>query len=322
MADYSKITFSDEDYKKAAEKWQKELLLMPLLSCQDILQHMTGLPGIRGKYHFGTAEADAQFAPYDPHRKSTSTVDVQFRDIETFFGNMVQDFIPDDYVMTLLGQTAAVLGDGQKQAPSAKLVIACVMKALGYNLRQSLFTAKRNASGDKTTDLFDGWMTIIENEITAGNLSFAKGNYMLMQDTITAANAVDLLKSLDRALDPQLRARQKFIYCAPEVADAYNDNYLLTHSGISYNTKFEQPVIEGSMGKTQLLPLDVLAGCSKMIVTTKDNMLYGYDSMGDVERLQIDRFAPFVLTLSAAMFFGTQIRSLDKRFCTVVELAK
>jgi hypothetical protein len=165
-------------------------------------------------------------------------------------------------------------------------------------------------------------MTIIENEITAGNLSFAKGNYMLMQDTITAANAVDLLKSLDRALDPQLRARQKFIYCAPEVADAYNDNYLLTHSGISYNTKFEQPVIEGSMGKTQLLPLDVLAGCSKMIVTTKDNMLYGYDSMGDVERLQIDRFAPFVLTLSAAMFFGTQIRSLDKRFCTVVELAK
>jgi hypothetical protein len=321
MADFTQIKFSDEDYKKAAEKWEKELLLMPLLTCSDVLKNMTGLPGIRGKYHFGTAEADAHFAPFDAHRKSKSDVEVKFRDIETYFGNVVQDFIPDDYVMTLLGQTAAVLGDSQKQAPSAKLVIACVMKALGYNLRQALFTAKRNSAGDKTSDLFDGWLTIIANEIEAGAISKEKGNLQTLTDKITAANAVDLLKDIDRSLDPQLRALQKFIYCAPEVADAYNDNYLLTHSGIAYNTKFEQPIIEGSMGKTQLLPLDVLAGSDTMIITTKDNMLYGYDSMGDIERLQVDRFAPFVLTLSAAMFFGTQLRSIDKRFCKVIKLA-
>jgi hypothetical protein len=65
----------------------------------------------------------------------------------------------------------------------------------------------------------------------------------------------------------------------------------------------------------------VLAGSDTMIITTKDNMLYGYDSMGDIERLQVDRFAPFVLTLSAAMFFGTQLRSIDKRFCKVIKLA-
>jgi hypothetical protein len=140
-------------------------------------------------------------------------------------------------------------------------------------------------------------------------------------DAITSANAVDVLKEIDRSLDPQLRALNKFIYCAPEIADAYNDNYLLTHSGIAYNTKFEQPIIEGSQGKTQLLPLDVLAGSKELIVTTKDNMLYGYDSMGDVERIQVDRFAPFVLTLSAAMFFGTQIRSLDKRFFKSVSIS-
>jgi hypothetical protein len=320
MAEYNKITFSDEDYKKQAEKWQKEFLLMPLLACKDILAHMTGLPGIRGKYHFGTAEADAQFAPFDAHRKSTSTVDVKFRDIETFFGNVVQDFIPDDYVMYLLGQNAAVLGEGQKQAPSAKLVIACVMKALGYNLRQALFTAVRNETGTTTKDLFDGWLTHITAARKSGDISSANGNYMQV-DAITSANAVDVLKEIDRSLDPQLRALNKFIYCAPEIADAYNDNYLLTHSGIAYNTKFEQPIIEGSQGKTQLLPLDVLAGSKELIVTTKDNMLYGYDSMGDVERIQVDRFAPFVLTLSAAMFFGTQIRSLDKRFFKSVSIS-
>jgi hypothetical protein len=105
------------------------------------------------------------------------------------------------------------------------------------------------------------------------------------------------------------------------VADAYNDNYLLTHSGISYNNSFEQPYVEGSQGRTRLLPLDVLSGSDKLIITTQDNMLYGYDSMGDVERIQVDRFAPFVLTLSAAMFFGTQLRSVDRRFCKIVKLA-
>jgi hypothetical protein len=248
-------------------------------------------------------------------------VEVKFRDIETFFGNVVQEFIPDDYVMLLLGQSAAVLGEGQKQAPSAKLVIACVMKSLGYNLRQALFTARRNAEGTTTADLFDGWLTLIEREMEAGSIAESAGNYQVLTDKITSANAVDLLKEVDRALDPQLRARQKYIYCAPEVADAYNDNYLLTHSGISYNNSFEQPYVEGSQGRTRLLPLDVLSGSDKLIITTQDNMLYGYDSMGDVERIQVDRFAPFVLTLSAAMFFGTQLRSVDRRFCKIVKLA-
>jgi hypothetical protein len=321
MAQYTQIQFSDDDYRRQAERWQKEFLLMPLLACSDILKYMTGLPGIRGKYHFGTAEADAQFAPFDAHRKASSTVEVKFRDIETFFGNVVQEFIPDDYVMLLLGQSAAVLGEGQKQAPSAKLVIACVMKSLGYNLRQALFTARRNAEGTTTADLFDGWLTLIEREMEAGSIAESAGNYQVLTDKITSANAVDLLKEVDRALDPQLRARQKYIYCAPEVADAYNDNYLLTHSGISYNNSFEQPYVEGSQGRTRLLPLDVLSGSDKLIITTQDNMLYGYDSMGDVERIQVDRFAPFVLTLSAAMFFGTQLRSVDRRFCKIVKLA-
>lgn len=34
------ISFSDEEYQKAAEKWRQQLLLLPMLSCKDSLRFM------------------------------------------------------------------------------------------------------------------------------------------------------------------------------------------------------------------------------------------------------------------------------------------
>ena len=50
-------------------------------------------------------------------------------------------------------------------------------------------------------------------------------------------------------------------------------------------------------------------------------MLYGYDNMSDLEKIVVKDYEPFVLTLAAAMFFGVQFRSIDKRFLKVVKLA-
>lgn len=314
------ISFSDDDYKKAAEKWKRELLLMPLMSCGETLKFMTGMPGVRNALHLGTAEAKAQFAPYRADRKSANTTDVKFRTLRTYFGNACEDFEPNAYITTLLGEGAAFLGDGQAQAPSAKLVLACVAKSLGAHLNDVLFTAKRVDDGDTTAELFNGWGTIADNEIDAGNISVANGNLLELDETIDSSNAVDIAKEIDRSADPHLRKLEKFLYCDPAFADAYNDNYLLTHSGISYNTKFNQAFVEGSNNKTTIVPLDCLAGTDKYFLSTKGNMLFGYDSMSDVEKLVVDRFSPWVLTLAAAMFFGTEFRSIDKRFLKVIKL--
>lgn len=314
------ITFSDEDYKKAAEKWKREFLLMPLMACGDTLKFMTGMPGVRNALHLGSVEGKAQFAPYRADRKSANTTDVKFRTLRTYFGNACEDFEPNAYITTLLGENAAFLGDGQAQAPSAKLVLACVAKSLGAHLNDALFTAKRKDDGDTTADLFNGWNTIADNEIAEGNISVANGNLLQLDETIDATNAVDIAKMIERNADPHLRKLNKFLFCDPAFADAYNDNYLLTHSGISYNTKFNQAFIEGSGNKTTIVPLDCLAGTDKYFLTPKSNMLYGYDSMSDVEKIVVDRFSPWVLTFAAAMFFGTEFHSIDKRFLQVVKL--
>ena len=316
------ISFSDEEYQKAAEKWRQQLLLLPMLSCKDSLRFMTGIPGIRNKEHVGTAKSNAQFGPYKEDKNSSSTTEVKYRELETFFGNVCEDFEPNSVVTMLLGQNASFLGEGQKTAPSAKLVIASVLKSLGESLHNVLFTAKRNAEGDTSADLFNGFITIADAEVTAENISEAKGNLLKITTGFSEADALDVAKSIERKAHPVLRATEKFLYCSPEFADAYNDAYMLTHGGIVYNKKFEQAVVEGSNNKTTLAPLTCLAGSSKFFLAPKSNMLYGYDSLSDQERIQVDRFKPFMLTLSAAMFFGVQFYSIDPRMLLMVDVTK
>ena len=316
------ISFSDEEYQKAAEKWRQQLLLLPMLSCKDSLRFMTGIPGIRNKEHVGTAKSNAQFGPYKADKNSSSTTEVKYRELETFFGNVCEDFEPNSVVTMLLGQNASFLGEGQKTAPSAKLVIASVLKNLGESLHNVLFTAKRNAEGDTSADLFNGFITIADAEVTAENISEAKGNLLKITTGFSEADALDVAKSIERKAHPVLRATEKFLYCSPEFADAYNDAYMLTHGGIVYNKKFEQAVVEGSNNKTTLAPLTCLAGSSKFFLAPKSNMLYGYDSLSDQERIQVDRFKPFMLTLSAAMFFGVQFYSIDPRMLLMVDATK
>lgn len=316
------ISFSDEEYQKAAENWRQQLLLLPMLSCKDSLRFMTGIPGIRNKEHVGTAKSNAQFGPYKADKNSSSTTEVKYRELETFFGNVCEDFEPNSVITMLLGQNASFLGEGQKTAPSAKLVIASVLKSLGESLHNVLFTAKRNAEGDTSADLFNGFITIADAEVTAENISEAKGNLLKITTGFSEADALDVAKSIERKAHPVLRATEKFLYCSPEFADAYNDAYMLTHGGIVYNKKFEQAVVEGSNNKTTLAPLTCLAGSSKFFLAPKSNMLYGYDSLSDQERIQVDRFKPFMLTLSAAMFFGVQFYSIDPRMLLMVDATK
>ena len=81
---------------------------------------------------------------------------------------MVAKFEPNSAVSTILGATGATKGDGQMQAPTALHVLALIAKGLSSHLNDALWNGKRNASGDTTADLFDGFDTITSNEITAG----------------------------------------------------------------------------------------------------------------------------------------------------------
>lgn len=314
------IQITDPDYERAATTWKSDFLLMPLFACEEALKYMQGMPGVTAPTKLPSVEGAGQFAPYRRDRRSASATKVGYREITSYLGNVREDFEPLEIIQTLLGRGTATLGDAQMQAPSARLVIAAVMRSLGHHLHEVLFTAKRNPDGDTTADLFDGWGTILDREMADGNISVAKNNLIELTEAIDGTNAVDVAKEVERSCDPHLRKQHKFLFCDPGFADSYNDAYLVTHNAVPYNKKYEQPIVEGSFNKTTIVPLDCLAGTDKYIVTPGSNMLYAYDNMSDLTRMEVKRWEPWAMTIAAAMFFGTQFRSIDRRFLKVVKL--
>ena len=161
-----KFTFSPSDFQEAAIKYRKELLYLPIIGCNDTLQYMTARPGIRYKERVGNITGDAQFAPYNPARSKDFDLHLAFREIETYFGSVVAKFEPNSAISTLLG-TGATKGDGQMSTPTAKHVLSLIAKSLSEHLNDAIWNGVRNASGDTTKDLFNGFDTITQNEITA-----------------------------------------------------------------------------------------------------------------------------------------------------------
>lgn len=314
-----KFSFTPKDYQEAAVKYRSELLMLPIIGCQDTLQYMTARPGIRYKERVGTMTGDAQFAPYNPSRFSDYNLNLSYREIETFFGSVVAKFEPNSAISTLLG-TGATKGDGQMSTPTAKHVLSLIAKNLSEHLNDAIWNGVRNANGTTTKDLFNGFDTITQNEITAGEISADKGNYMKLSEDISSANAVDVAKEILFSLDPRLRSQDLYIYCSQDFVDKYNEGYLLTHGGIPYNTQYGQQAVEGSNGKLKFVPLYNKADSKFMHVTTKSNMLVGFDQMGDIENVMVKEYEPFILSYIATMFFGVQFESLDKRRFKTIEL--
>ena len=314
-----KFQFTLKEYQEAAVKYRKELLMLPIIGIGDTLQHMTGRPGIRYKERVGNLTGDAQFAPYNPSRSVDYNLGIEFRDLETYFGSVVAKFEPNTAISTLLG-TGATKGDGQMATPTARHVLALIAKNLSEHLNDAIWSGVRNPTGDTTADLFDGFDTITQKEITGGAIAAENGNYMKIDEAITPANAVDIAKSILFSLDPRLRSQDLLLYCSQDFVDKYNEGYLLTHGGIPYNTQYGQGAVEGSNGKLRFCPLYNKADSKFMHVTTKSNMLVGYDQMGDVENVLVKEYEPFILSYIATMFFGVQFESLDKRRFKTIEL--
>lgn len=315
-----KLTFTLQEFQEAATKWRSDLLMLPIIGCQETLKFMTARPGIRYKENVGALSGDAQFGPYKPSRSTDFNLNVDYRTLETFMGSVVAKFEPNSAVSTLLGQVGATKGDGQMKAPTALHVLALIARGLSEHLNEAIWAGKRNAAGDTTMDLFDGFDTITTKEVTSGAIAAEEGNYMKLDEEITSANAVDIAKEILFSLDPRLRSQDLYMFCTQDFADKYNEGYLLSHGGINYNTQYSQTTVEGSNGRLHIVPMYNKIGSKFIHICPKSNMLIGYDQMGDVESVMVKEYEPFILSYIATMFFGCQFESIDKRRFKVVEL--
>lgn len=311
-----------EDYQKTAVKWLPTLLDLPIRVAMDVLKFMHGITGLRGKMKLGEISADSQFAPFKKTRKSDADVNISYREIETFLGNVVEEFAPVDYAFLSMGYDDPILGEKIKNASTTALVLFHLAKARGQHIAQAVLTGIRNEDGDTTLDLCDGLVTIAKKEITAGKISAANGNYIKLTDAFTMSNACDLIKEeIVFKLNPFLRRENNVLLCDPELVDMYNESYQSTHANLNYNTAYNQPFVEGSSNRLTLVGVPEMAGQKHLILTQKDNMWWATDNKSDESFVDIMRKDHYTLSSAANMFLGTQFRSIDKRRLCIIETA-
>ena len=310
-----KVIITEQELAKlstSAAKLRKELLRMPLMALKDFLSHVTLRTGIRYSETIGELTGSMELGPYSETRVDENDVAITPRTLYTYLGSVDKKFSPNSIYQSIWGSNITK-GDGLKTTDITQQALALLASKVGAALYWAIWGAKRNDSGTKTVDLFDGFDTIAAKEVKDGNVSVEKGNlFDLDITTIDKTNAVDICKEIWRKADYHLKNGKCKLFVPSYVLDAYNDDYKITTGAVPYNTQFNQTFVEGSSNKCEIVALPNKDGSKFMQLTTKSNMLVGTCQMSDEESVSIEKYSPFVLDFVMTMFFGTQYESINK----------
>lgn len=313
-----KVVITPQELATSAAKIRKELLKMPILALGPALNYFTIRTGIRHSETVGELDGNFEVAPYDPYRVERNNVTVKGRTLYTYFGDVVAEFDPNSVYQSIYG-SSITKGEGLKNVPIVQQVLSFMAAKIGKGFALHLFDAVRNASGNKTVDLFNGADTVAKKEITDGNISVAKGNLYEFTDKIDSTNAVDLISDFCRSANDQLlevddgddsKASGLNLYVPRSIVYAYRDDYKSTTGHSPIYDKFNQTCVEG-FSNIRLVPFAGKAASDIIQLSTKGNMLIGTDQMGGVENITVEKHHAFLLQFIATMFWGFEYESIS-----------
>ena len=306
--------------EKSAQTYQKELLIMPVVAAKDTLQHMTPRPKTAGRRTVGELGGDVELGPWKSDRGANANFVIKPRTLETFLGNCAQNFAPNDVWDTIYG-SLVVRGEEVKNTDIPRYILNFVMGKIGKKLNMSIWTAKRNDTGDTTATLFNGFDTITEKEITAGEIDAAKGNFIDVSATpITTANAYDVLQKIYQSASDELQMQRTKMYLPKDIYNMYLEAYKNRTGGTPYNTQYKQTFLEGADGLCELVPLASKKGSKFIHLSPQSNMLYGYGAGMEQESVGIGKYSSWQLTAEAAMFFGCEFESISPERLMVAKI--
>ena len=314
------FNITDAELQKSAVTYRKDLLVMPVIAAEATLKHMTARPGVGGREVLGQLSGEIEIGPYDPNRVDENGVTIKPRTLETYLGSVIKRFDMNQLAKTVYG-SLTTQGEALTSLDMARQVLNFLSMQLGRNLNQHIWNAKRNDAGTKTVDLFDGFDTITEKEITAGTIAAGQGNFMQLGDEITKDNATDILMSIYEGADDNLKGVQTKMFVPFSIYQAYNKDYMQTFGGVPYNAEYKKTYLEGTDNLCELVPLTSKKDSQFIHLTTQSNMIYGYGDGLDAEKIAIEKHHEFLLSFVATMFFGCQFETISKERLLVAKLA-
>ena len=323
-----KTTFTPDALKDGFQKYRTELIVMPMFAMQMAMQHMGFADGIRYKEHIHEMGGKFQMGNFDKYKKGDGAIDIKQRTLETFLGNCIEPIDPISIYKTLWGSDVTK-GEGLKNVPWVKRVCAYIMKQLGENMFNVMWTAKRDETNTtETKKWFNGFCELENIEILAGKMSKEIGNLYTLPEAVTPENAEDLLKDFYwgnvaagwKGVDTKLRAQSLKLFMSDWMKHCYEEAYQMNHGALPYNRQYEQAHLEGAP-RVELVALPNVPN-NYLSLTPKNNIMTLWNQRTQDENFLCEKSltSHYDIDFIANMFYGEQYRSINKEMLCVARL--
>lgn len=323
-----KTTFTPDALKDGFQKYRTELIVMPMFAMQMAMKHMGFADGIRYKEHIHEMSGKFQMGNFDKYKKGDGAVDIKQRTLETFLGNCIEPIDPISIYKTLWGSDVTK-GEGLKNVPWVKRVCAYIMKQLGENMFNVMWTAKRDETNTtETKKWFNGFCELENIEILAGKMSKENGNLYTLPEAVTPENAEDLLKDFYwgnvaagwKGVDKKLRAQSLKLFMSDWMKHCYEEAYQMNHGALPYNRQYEQAHLEGAP-RVELVALPNVPN-NYLSLTPKNNIMTLWNQRTQDETFLCEKSltSHYDVDFIANMFYGEQYRSINKEMLCVARI--
>lgn len=298
-------------------RFRKECMLIVMAAVEEVTKHMRVITGLKGKETEATIVPQAKFRPYHSEKVVSGTGELTARTLETFPLEILEEFDPEDLYITIFGTPV----DAEKiNLDIVRRILTEEMANASRGLCDLIFRGVRNATGTGALDGFNGFDTIIANEITAGNIGLDKGNFTNL-GVVDATNIGDVWKRMYRKMDEKLRggATKKLkLICSFAEYDMYKNWYAQQFGMGNFAGTPEQTYLDGTANKVQIVPLPGMDGTNHCFITVQENMKVGFDVTSNATKFNVrvpDN--PNVVQMHARVYMGVDFANVDKEFLMV-----
>ncbi|MDJ1468170.1 hypothetical protein [Xanthocytophaga flava] len=147
---------------------------------------------------------------------------------------------------------------------------------------EALFKGVRDDDGTEPKDMYDGFLKIISNDITAGKI---KNEQIVVTGAISGTNAVDKFELMKMAVPSRFWMRDWVAIASPTSIEYYNKDYRAQFGALPYNQQYQKTVLDGT--KIELIAEEGLEGKNDIIITPRYNFKYITAGTGDIDRLRV-----------------------------------
>lgn len=299
----------------AVKEHQDLLTALDAEDAASVLQHFTPIPGVKDSIVLGRTTLMKISRKYTGQFiGSKEAGKIVPRTLKVYPCVMEMDDEPERYRRTYITEVAG--GLNPESHPFEIWLINYGIKCASKELHNVIMIADLNSAQGELKDSFDGVGTILMDEKTATNISVEKGN-MIATEVFSRANIGDELLKIYRSMPNTFRNKTDIkMFLSSDLGDMYDD--WLADQGVfvlgSGAETADSKYLRNTKGKVELVRLTNLPDDSQLVIlTTKQNICYGYDDPSDFSSLTpFNSGNPYHFTAAGKYVLGFQFVSLDK----------